>query len=253
MSLVITEIRVLSFNIHKGFSAGNLSFTLRQIRDAVRSVDADLVFLQEVLGEHVTHSQNIKDWPTVSQFEYLADTIWHHHAYGKNAVYEDGHHGNAILSKYPIVEWWNENISAHRYENRGLLHIVTEVPGWKAPLHAICLHLGLTNGARQVQLKKICSRVKGTVPDGCGLLIAGDFNDWNLSASSLLEKEIGVHEVCVKATGRHVKTFPSALPLLSLDRIYAKGFDVKEARVLTSQRWRRLSDHAPVYGVLSIV
>ena len=93
-----TVIKILTYNIHKGFNASNRRFVLHEMKDALREINADIVFLQEIQGEH-RHKQNrISDWPDTSQFEFLADQVWQHHAYGKNAIYKSGHHGNAILS-----------------------------------------------------------------------------------------------------------------------------------------------------------
>src|SRR5690349_17254196 len=97
------RLRVLSYNIHKGFGPGNIKFILKKIKEALRSIHPDLVFLQEVLGHHEIHQKNIKGWPEQSQFEFLAHELWPHFAYGRNAVYTNGHHGNAILSKHPIT------------------------------------------------------------------------------------------------------------------------------------------------------
>src|SRR4051812_49407405 len=108
------KIRVLSYNIHKGFSAGNRQFVLNRIRTAIRDIHADLVLLQEVLGQHDKHGQLIENGPIRPQFEFLADSIWPHYAYGKNAVYTSGHHGNAILSKSPFSFWENLDISTNR-------------------------------------------------------------------------------------------------------------------------------------------
>src|SRR5438132_888733 len=105
------KLRVLSYNIHKGFSSGRGKFVLNRIREALRTVHPDLVFLQEVLGHHELHSQKVENWPDQPQFEYLADQLWPHFAYGKNAVYTYGHHGNAILSKYPFSFYENIDIS----------------------------------------------------------------------------------------------------------------------------------------------
>ena len=63
------KLTVVSYNIHKGFNAGNGKYILEEIRDALRGVEADLIFLQEVLGHHEVHGNSIKDWPTQSQFE----------------------------------------------------------------------------------------------------------------------------------------------------------------------------------------
>ena len=46
-----TSIKVLTYNIHKGFSASNLRFILHEIKSSLRHIDADVVFLQEVHGE----------------------------------------------------------------------------------------------------------------------------------------------------------------------------------------------------------
>ena len=84
-------LKVLSYNIHKGFSVGNRRFVLERIRQAIRTVHADVVFLQEVLGQHEKHRIHVQGWPSQTQFEFLADQVWPHHAYGKNATYTAGH------------------------------------------------------------------------------------------------------------------------------------------------------------------
>src|SRR3954470_12326563 len=142
------RLRILSYNIHKGFSTRNKRFVLKRIREAIRDVHADLVFLQEVLGQHDAHSQKVSNWPTEPQFEFLPEELWPHYAYGRNAVYTSGHHGNAILSKFPIEYWENIDISTNRMERRGLLHSVLHLPKRKKPLHAICVHLGLLEADR---------------------------------------------------------------------------------------------------------
>jgi len=125
----IHRLRVLTVNTHKGFTAFNRRFILPELREAVRSTSADLVFLQEVVGEHERHSARYNAWPQVSQYEFLADSMWSDFAYGRNAVYPDGHHGNALLSKYPIREFRNLDVSITGPERRGLLHCVLDVPG----------------------------------------------------------------------------------------------------------------------------
>ncbi len=46
------SLNVLTINTHKGFTAFNRRFILPELRDAVRSVSADIVCLQEVMGAH---------------------------------------------------------------------------------------------------------------------------------------------------------------------------------------------------------
>ena len=64
----------------------------------------------------------IPNWSDNNQFEFLADSIWDHFAYGKNAIYQHGHHGNAILSEIPFNRLHNLDVSTMRISQRGILH-----------------------------------------------------------------------------------------------------------------------------------
>ena len=105
------SLRVLTVNTHKGFAAGNRRFVLSELREAVRAVGADVVFLQEVQGAHAGHAARVAGWPAAPHYEYLADELWPEFAYGRNAVYPDGDHGNAVLSRFPIVAFENRDVS----------------------------------------------------------------------------------------------------------------------------------------------
>src|SRR6188768_2607342 len=128
-------LTVMTVNIHKGFTVFNRKFILPELRDAVRSVGADVVFLQEVLGTHDRHAGRLDNWPEAPHYEFLADTMWPQFAYGRNAVYPKGHHGNAVLSKFPIVSHTNHDVSIRSPEKRGLLHCVLRVPGRDKDVH----------------------------------------------------------------------------------------------------------------------
>ncbi len=165
-------LRVMTVNVHKGFTFLNRRFVLRELRDAVREVGADLLFLQEIHGAR-SGGTGIE----IPHYEYLADQIWPAFAYGRNAVYTNGDHGNALLSKYPIVRWENVDVSAATHERRGLLHCTLQVPGQDQVVHAICVHLGLKHSHRGSQLRQLCKFVEQRVPRTEPLLVAGDFND----------------------------------------------------------------------------
>lgn len=245
-------VRVLSYNIHKGFSLGNRRYVLNHIKDALKTIPVDIVFLQEVLGHHDEHAKKVEGWPLVSQFEFLADELWPHYAYGKNAVYEEGHHGNAILSKYPILEWSNIDISTNPYEQRGCLHISIDVPGLTHPLHCLCVHLNLLKGGRQRQIEQVCARIAAAIPETDPFFLAGDFNDWSQKISRTLETKAGAVELFHSTCGNHAATFPARYPVLRLDRIYVRGLKPVAAEVLSGRPWSSLSDHAALYGTVKI-
>ncbi len=244
------NLRVLSYNIHKGFDARNRDFVLDRMKSSIEEAHADVVLLQEVVGHHERHRSRIKAWPKNSQFEHLADRLWPHFAYGKNAVYKEGHHGNAILSKYPITFWENEDVSQNSLERRGLLHAAIQVPDTMAPIHLICVHLGLLERHRAIQVDRICRRVAVMVPSGAPMILGGDFNDWRGKATPQLEERLGLREVFRETRGQHAKTFPSWYPLLRLDRLYYRGFQLASAELVKGNLWSGLSDHLPIVAEL---
>ncbi|MEO5700197.1 MAG: endonuclease/exonuclease/phosphatase family protein [Casimicrobiaceae bacterium] len=245
-------LRVLTVNTHMGFGIFNRRFILHELREAVRSVSADVVFLQEVLGAHEVLSKRHVNWPDASQYEFLADTIWSQFAYGQNAVYPEGHHGNALLSKLPIVRHENRDVTVSRSEKRGLLHCVLAAPGEGAEVHCICVHLGLREAQRAQQVALLCELVEREIPASAPLIIAGDFNDWRLRCHTMLRACHGIREVFVEANGRAARTFPARHPVLPLDRIYVRNVRVEEVAVLSTRPWSHLSDHAPLFAHLAI-
>ena len=245
-------LRVLTLNTHKGFAALGRRFVLNEMRDAVREVGADLIFLQEVQGSHVGNSASVAGWPEAPHYEFLADALWPEFAYGRNAVYPEGHHGNAVLSKYPIVAYENRDVSIDGHETRGLLHCTLRLPGHALDLHAICVHLGLKESHRRHQLALLSDIVRDHVPTAAPLIVAGDFNDWAKQAHRILEESAGLREVFVHSNGRSPKTFPAGFPLLSLDRIYVRNVRVHTPLRLPRQPWSRLSDHVPLAAEIGL-
>ncbi len=237
------RLRVLTLNTHKGFSFFNRRFILPELREAVRAAAADIVFLQEVHGTHVGHPQRYREWPSMPQYEFLADSIWPEFSYGRNAVYPEGDHGNALLSKFPISAHRNLDISVGDHEERGLLHSVLQLGGQRE-LHAICVHLGLYESQRQEQLG-LLGRLLQELPADAPVIVAGDFNDWRQRADAVLA-EHGLHEAFAQAFGAPARSFPARWPLLRLDRIYVRNATTHVPQVLSRRPWSHLSDHAPL-------
>ncbi|MET0355797.1 MAG: endonuclease/exonuclease/phosphatase family protein [Cellvibrio sp.] len=239
----VSKVRILTLNMHKGFTFFNRRFILPELRDAVHALSTDIVFLQEVHGTHREHAERFSNWPKVSQYEFLADSMWPEYSYGRNAVYPHGDHGNALLSKYPITRYQNLDVSIGKIEQRGLLYSLLKLPDDKQ-LHAICVHLGLRENHRRQQLKLLCDLVE-SLPEKEAVIIAGDFNDWRVRANTILAK-VGFHEAFLNAFGKSAKSFPARWPLLSLDRVYIRNATSKNPEVLHNLPWSHLSDHAPL-------
>ncbi len=243
-------LHVATYNIHKGFSQLNRRMMVHELRAQLRSLAPDIVFLQEVQGLHRGHARRHGDWPSQAQSEFLAESVWDHSAYGRNAEYDEGHHGNAILSRFPIISAENEDVSSHRFERRGLLHCEIAMPGLTGHLHCVCVHLALNERGRRRQLQALAARMARLVPPAAPLIVAGDFNDWRDSASPVLWQALGLTEVFRSTHGRPARSFPSAMPVLALDRIYVRGFKVGNAKALCDRAWSRISDHAALSATL---
>lgn len=248
------SLRVLTVNIHKGYSLFKKRFVLHELREAVRAVRSDVVFLQEVRGAPEADGDAAgadSTGPTQAQYEFLADTIWNDHAYGRNAVAPDDSYGNAVLSHFPIVHSHNHRLSHERIEpQRGLLHCVVD-KGEQGRVHLMCVHLGLLESDRQHQLDRLGEIVESEVPAGEALIVAGDFNDWRLRADRKLARR-GLSEVFRQAHGRHARSFPAGLPLLRLDRIYVRDVSAILPIPMPRHPWSRLSDHAPLAAAVRL-
>ena len=246
------RLRAVTLNIHKGLSLFNRRMVIHELREGLRALAPDLVFLQEVQGLNERHALRYAAWPHAPQHEYLAGEDWRH-AYGRNRVHQYGHYGNAILSRFAIVSAEHEDVSDHRFERRGLLHCVVKVPGWRRNLHSVCVHLSLHERGRRKQLDAIALRLEELASRGLPIIVAGDFNDWRQRATAILERRLGMTEAAAVRHGRAARTYPSRLPLLRLDRIYVLGFRVVASQVHRGAPWSLLSDHLAVSAELERV
>ena len=268
------KIRVATYNIHKGVSSIGSRPRVLALKQAIAQFDADVVFLQEVQGRHDQlhskfgeESRGHRHWPEGAQHEFFAGES-HHSAYGMNAVYDHGHHGNALLSAHPIGNSHNHDVSDHAYEQRGILHCIINTD--TCPVHCYVVHLGLFESGRGRQTQALIDCVNASAPNGEPVIIAGDFTDWRNTLSAKLRDALGVVEVFDELgngskigdlvrnlSGREkivkpARTFPAALPWFRLDRIYVRGFKVDTAQVMHGKLWAKLSDHAPIVANLKL-
>lgn len=268
------KLKVATYNIHKGVTGIRGRPRIHEVRLALNSIDADIVFLQEVQDRNERLSRHA-DYHTGTQLEFLAQGGYEHRAYGMNAVYPHGHHGNAILSRHAIGHFTNHDVSDHALEKRGMLHAVSRVgKGRSGEVHLICVHFGLINRSRLRQASFLIDFVEHEIPKNSPLIIAGDFNDWQRRVDAVLRGRLGVREVAAEAAGEAqrrtvldkilpwrgardaqaqvARTFPSFAPWLTLDRIYVRGFKVLSMQVPKGITWARRSDHAPLIAELEM-
>lgn len=233
-------IRVATYNIHKGVQGvgPRRRLEIHNLGHAVEQLDADVVCLQEVRKVHRREAQFFAHWPEEPQAEFLAPEGYEA-IYRTNAITRHGEHGNAMLSRWPVITHQHEDMSDHRFEQRGLLH--SEVLIHERSVHVLVVHLGLIRSSRVRQLIQLKQFIAREIPAHAPLIVAGDFNDWG----TLVQKSLGSAGL-VAFEHAQALTFPSRLPLVQLDHIFARGLTPLGLLVPSGRIWGRMSDHLPL-------
>ena len=247
------RLRVATYNIHKGVRGvgPRKRLEIHNLGPAIESFDADLVFLQEVRLFHTREARRFQrtsfGWPGEGQADFLAPHGFEA-AYRTNAVTRHGEHGNALLSRWPIGDIGHHDVSDHRFEQRGLLHVPVRWNG--QPVHAIVVHFGLVHASRVRQVQRLADFIAREVPGHERLVVAGDFNDWNERLDEPMA-ELGLVRAADPAAARsRSATFPSIAPVFALDRFYLRGLACQATMVPRGTTWARLSDHLPLVAEL---
>jgi len=241
------NISVMTFNIHKGKHALLTKTTLEHIRDFLASHSVDIVLIQEVIGADPKRKN-------FDQVAYLAEGIAAGFCYGPNLVVEKYHHGNAILSRYPIHKFQNQDLSTNQFEKRGILGATIELPNGRHA-EAFCCHLNLLRGSRLGQIHKMADLIGFSTAGFSGpIFIGGDFNDWQKDANGVFINR-GWCEVGMEAAEdrEHFLTFPAWRPLVALDRIYYRSAKLIEASATTFGERGFMSDHLPILAKFEIL
>ena len=259
MPLIQTEplqhLRVVTYNIHKGVQGmwPLRRLEIHNLQQAIADLQADVICLQEVRKLNRQAERIFANWPRQPQADYLAPNGYHS-VYISNAITAHGVHGNALLSRWPVVQHQHQDISDHRFEQRGLLHSIINVQG--VLVHVIVVHLGLMGTSRLRQALQLRHFIEREVPAHAPLLVAGDFNDWSQKLHSVFA-DSGLHS----ETAASFSTFPARLPLTQLDHIYARGLHrVRQfvpGQIHLPERpdiynWASLSDHLPLVAEFAL-
>lgn len=239
-------LKVATYNIHKGVQGIGPArrLEIHNLGHAVEQLDADVVCLQEVRKLHSREEQFFTRWPELPQAEFLAPEGYES-VYQTNARTRYGEHGNALLSRWPVVTHGHEDCSDHRFEQRGLLHVHVHALGHD--IHVIVLHLGLIAGSRKRQIEQLGRFMEREVPKRAKLIVAGDFNDWGAKLRPAMNA-LGLKDFI----GERALTYPSRLPLAQLDFVYARGMKPAGLLIPRGRIWWRMSDHLPLVAEFEI-
>jgi len=239
-------IRVATYNIHKGVQGiGPVRrLEIHNIGHAVEQLDADIVCLQEVRKLHRQEQKYFKRWPELPQAEFLAPEGYES-IYKTNATTRHGEHGNALLSRWPVVSHAHEDMSDHRFEQRGLLHV--HVMFGRRPIHVIVLHLGLIASSRLRQIEQLGRFIERAIPRREPLIVAGDLNDWGGKLRPAMNA-LGMKDFI----GERLMTYPARLPLAQLDYVYARGLKPVGVQVPRGRIWGQMSDHLPLIAEFKV-
>ena len=234
-------LRVATYNIHKGVQGLGPArrLEIHNLGLAVEQLDADIVCLQEVRKMNRKEANYFDRWPSVPQAEYLAPEGYES-VYWTNAYTKDGEHGYALLSRWPVIGYQQHDISDHRFEQRGLLHVEVDIEGRR--VHSIVVHLGLIPGSRIRQIYQLQRFIEREVPPNAPLVVAGDFNDWGNQIKRMLAG-FGLFEF---EETQGISTYPSRMPIAQLDHIYVRGLRPLGLQVPKGRIWWRMSDHLPL-------
>lgn len=115
------RLRLLTYNIHHGEGVDG-KLDLERIAGVIRSVNPDLVALQEV-DRKVTRTKSVDQPAELSRLTRM------HVAFGDNISLQGGHYGNAVLSRFPIRA--SRNHLLPRFdggEQRGVLEVELDWP-----------------------------------------------------------------------------------------------------------------------------
>jgi endonuclease/exonuclease/phosphatase family metal-dependent hydrolase len=228
----VTRLRIATYNVHSGVGVDR-RFRPQRIADVINELRADVVALQEVLSP-------------VRGFDvhaHLREATGFHLVTMTTMPLAGGTFGNALLSRWPILDLVEHGLAVGKREPRGALEATLGRDTQE--LRVIATHLGLRAAERSEQLSRLMEIVKAA-PE-LPTVLAGDFNMTRGRARELRAHaaHLGKHDV--------LATFPSIAPVLPLDRIFAlHGASIVDVAVHRSRRARVASDHLPLIATIEL-
>ncbi|HEU0215098.1 MAG TPA: endonuclease/exonuclease/phosphatase family protein, partial [Stellaceae bacterium] len=227
----------MTYNIHTCIGVDR-RYDPARIAAVLRQIDADIACLQEV----VTHRRTER---SAEQWAYLGEATGCRVILGVGMRDHRRRFSNAILTRFPVLAARSIDLTVAGYEPRGAID--ADLLIGDRVLRVLATHFGLHAGERQLQANRLMA-VLGEASSRRGadaVLLMGDLNEWRgrMGAIRALDRRLG--------PSAGARTFPSWLPVLPLDRIYAEGpAVVRNVAVYRTPLARLASDHLPLVGSL---
>jgi endonuclease/exonuclease/phosphatase family metal-dependent hydrolase len=229
--------RIATYNIHK-CKGLDLRTSPPRIADVLREIDADIICLQEVVShENRTAEEN--------QARYIAESLAYDYRIGENRKHLGGVYGNVILSRFPVIEDKNFDITIGKYEPRGCQHVDVEISA-QTLIHVYNIHMGTSFLERRKQVKRLLDDEILSRVHRAPRILLGDFNEYtNGLASKLLKNHF--RSADVRENFKFKRTYPGIFPFLHLDHIYYdEHLKIENAFVHRSRLALVASDHLPL-------
>ena len=210
------RLHVVTYNIHKGLSLFNRRLVIHELRDRLRMLGADIVFLQEVQGNYdrnaVRHGETGRSSRSTSSSPTRCGAISHTAATPCTTTATTATPSSRAF-RYSAGTTRTSRRTASR--SAGCCIARSAFPGWDVPLHCVCVHLALTARGRSRQIERLRQRIERLVPADAPLIIAGDFNDWHWrhKATHELAHPLNMQEVFELIRGLPARSFPAMLPV----------------------------------------
>jgi endonuclease/exonuclease/phosphatase family metal-dependent hydrolase len=239
------KLRVLSYNIHKCIGGVDRRYEPSRIVEVIRKLDADVVMLQEV-DAGVKRSNGDK------QAELLGNELGlRYHTWFPNVdIRGGGQYGNAILSRYPLIESSNIDLTLRFKKRRSVLHGVLRVRHDEVDrtVHVFNMHLGLARYERKRQLEMFLnSQPFAHLHADTPVVVGGDLNDVYGGLGQLLAPS------GFRGIDRRPLTFPAWGPMRALDGIFVRGaVEFLRLSRCDSDLARRASDHRPIVAEVKL-
>ncbi len=236
---VALSFRVTTYNIHK---CRGLDRRVRpkRIAEVLREIDADVIALQEVVGMDQAAREH-------NQVQAIAEDLGMDFRIGENRRLRGAAYGNAVLSRLPIVEDRNHDLTWRRNEPRGCLEVkIQTARDEQSTLHIFNVHLGTGFFERRYQAHRLFEAIAGDDTNSFPRIVLGDFNEWTRGVTTRL-MSFHLHSAEPEQRLGRARTYPGVFPLLHLDHVYYNSFlRLKQVAVHRSRLALAASDHLPI-------